>query len=407
MSIMNQIIYRLKRVVHFFKTGLFRGVPAVIRYQFPARKLKVIIITGTDGKTTSSNLVFHILNQAKQKTGLISTVSAKIGKKDIDTGLHTTAPEPGELHRLLKQMVDANCQYVVLEMTSHGAYQFRDWGIEPFIAGLTNISHEHLDYHLTYNNYVEAKCLLLKKAPTVVINQDDRSFYRVKQRLDLKEQDVINYSQEEELDKQISQAIKKRFSQGYNQMNARLAVKIAQKLGVIDKKIASAIGNFPEVPGRLQEVKAGQPFKVIVDFAHTPNALDEVLGYLKTQLKGSSKLIAVFGATGLRDRTKRPIMGQKAVEHADLVVLTAEDSRTEDTWSIIQQIKSGIEKDQQKIISIPNRYKAIEHALTKLAKKDDIVVLMGKGHEKSLAIDGQEIPWNDTVVATQIIKETR
>ncbi len=402
---MKQIIYRLKRVVHFLKTGLLLGVPAVIFNRFPARKLKIILITGTDGKTTSSNLIFHLLNQAGQKTGLISTISAKIGKKDIDIGLHTTAPEPQALQQLLREMVKANCKYVVLEMTSHGAYQFRDWGVKPFIAGLTNISHEHLDYHLTYNNYVEAKCLLLKKAPIAVINQDDPSFYRVKQRLDLKKQTVISYSQEEKLSRQILQAIKKRFDQKYNQMNARLAVKIAQKLGINDKTIAQSISDFPQVPGRLEEVEAGQPFRVIVDFAHTPHALDEVLAYLKTQLKRSGKLIAVFGATGLRDKTKRPIMGQKAVEHADLVVLTADDSRTEDTWSIIQQIKSGVETDQQKIISIPNRYKAIEHVLTKLAKKDDIVVLMGKGHEISLAIDGQEIPWNDTVVATQVIKQ--
>lgn len=402
---MNQIIYRLKRIAHFFKTGLIRGIPATIFYKFPAKKLKVIMITGTDGKTTSSNLVFHILNEAGLKTGLISTVSAKIGKKNIDTGLHTTAPEPKELHRLLKQMVDANCKYVVIEMTSHGIYQFRDWGIKPFIAGLTNISHEHLDYHLTYNNYIEAKCLLLKKAPTVIINQDDQSFYKVKQQLDLKAQNITDYTQEEEIDKQILKAIKKRFPQIYNQMNARLAVKITQNIGVDNKKIAQSISNFEGVPGRLEEVKAGQPFRIIVDFAHTPNALDEVLKHLKTQLKKSGKLIAVFGATGLRDKTKRPIMGQKAVEHADLVILTADDSRSEDTWSIIQQIKSGVKKDHHKILSIPNRYKALEHALTKLAKKDDIVVLMGKGHEKSLAIDGQEIPWNDTVVATQIIKK--
>ncbi len=403
---LQKTIYRLKRPYHFLKTGLLHSLPANIRYQFPARKLKIVAVTGTDGKTTSSNLVFHILNHAQLKTGLISTVSAKIGDKSIDTGLHTTAPKPHELNKLLAQMVAAECKYAVLEMTSHGIYQFRTWGLKPIIAGLTNISHEHFDYHLNYDNYIDAKCLLLKKAPTVVINQDDKSYYRVKQRLDLKEQNVISYSLQDDLDNKIKLAIEQRFNQDYNQMNARLAAAIAQELEVDDEIIAEAINNFPDVPGRLEELKIGQPFKIIVDFAHTPNALDKVLGYLKNQLKNSGRLIAVFGATGLRDKSKRPIMGQKAVKHADLVVLTADDSRSENTWTIIRQIKAGIQQNQDKIISIPNRYMAIKHTLTKLAEPNDIVALLGQGHEQSLAIGNQEIPWNDSVVATQIIKES-
>ena len=404
---MKKLIYRIKRIYHFFKTGLLNGIPAQIRFNFPANKLKTIAITGTDGKTTTSTLVYHILNQANLKTGLVSTIAAKIGDKEIDTGLHTTAPSPKELNLILKQMVKEKCEHVVLEMTSHGVYQYRDWGIKPSIAGLTNVSHEHLDYHLTYNDYIDAKCLLLKKAPVAIINQDDKSFYRVKQRLDLKKQEVINYSLEEGIDKKIKQAIQKRFPEPYNQMNARLAVKITQHLKIPDQKIAAAISNFPNVPGRTEEVNAGQLFRVIVDFAHTPNALEQLLPHLKKQVKKNGKLIALFGATGLRDQSKRPIMGQIAAQYADLVVLTADDSRTENTWAIIQQIKSGITEKHNKILSIPNRYKAIELTLTKLAQPNDVVALMGKGPEKSLAIGKKEIPWGDKIIATQIIKEEK
>jgi UDP-N-acetylmuramoyl-L-alanyl-D-glutamate--2,6-diaminopimelate ligase len=152
------IVYYLKRPYHFFKTGLLQGLLAQLKYRFPANKIKVITITGTDGKTTTSTLVFDMLNQAGHKAGLISTVEAKIGQEKIDTGLHVTAPRPLQLQKLLRKMVDADCEYAVIEMTSHGVYQYRDWGIKPLIAGLTNVSHEHLDYHLNYNIYRRKVC---------------------------------------------------------------------------------------------------------------------------------------------------------------------------------------------------------------------------------------------------------
>lgn len=405
---MRQLIYRLKRPYHFIKTGLLRGVWAQLNYRFPAKKIKVITITGTDGKTTTSTLIYHILNSSKIKTGLISTVAAKIGKKEIETGLHVTAPEPPQLNYFLSEMVAEKCEYAVLEMTSHGAYQYRDWGIKPVIAGLTNITHEHLDYHPDYDYYIDAKCLLLKKAPRVVINADDQSFYRVKQRLDLKKQEVDSFSVEEKLPTVIDKAIKKRFAEPYNHANARLAVKIAQKLDVEDKKIAEAIKTFPGVDGRMNEVDLGQKFRVLVDFAHTPNAIDEALSALRKQLekqKKKGKLIALFGSAGKRDSSKRPIMGQAAVKNADIVVITADDPRTEDIWSIIHQIKSGAKEEQDKIVSIADRYQAIKFALTQLAEPGDIVALLGKGAEKSLAIGKKELPWSDRAVAEQIIKE--
>jgi len=397
-------IYKLKRPYHFFKTGIRQGVWAQLKYNFPANKISVIAITGTDGKTTTSTLIYHILNQAKIKAGLISTVAAKIGDKDIETGLHVTAPSPIDTHHFLRQMVDQGCQYAVLEMTSHGAYQYRDWGIKPIYAGLTNITHEHLDYHPDYNHYIEAKCLLLKKAKQVFLNKDDQSFYRVRQRLNLKKQEVDSYSLEDTLPTEIQKAIKKRFGEEYNYSNARLAVAITQEAGVDSKTIVKAILTFPGVKGRLEEIKLGQNFRVIVDFAHTPNAIDSVLSSLKKQQK-NGKLIALFGSAGKRDISKRPIMGKMAAKNADLVIITADDPRTEDIWSIIHQIKSEIETEHNKIFSISDRYRAIKFALTKLAKPGDTVALLGKGAEKSLAIGKEEIPWSDQLVAEQIITE--
>ncbi len=403
-------LYFLKRPVHWLKTGLFKGFLGQVRFGFPNRQLKIIAITGTDGKTTTCSLICHLLNEAKIKTGLISTVAAKIGKQNIDIGLHVTSPDPFEMYALLRKMVKAKCQYAVIEMTSHGAYQFRDWGIKPEIAGLTNISHEHLDYHPDYLSYLSAKTLLLKKAKIVYLNKDDQSFYRVRQRLKLKQQDVDAYSMTDPLPKKIKEAINKRFPEPYNQANARLAVAIAVRLGLDSAVIARGIENFSGVGGRLQPLILGQKFELFIDFAHTPNAIDNVLGALKNRLKKnrqSGRLIALFGSAGKRDISKRPLMGQMATKHADYVILTADDPRNDNIWSIIHQIKGGIERDHSKIISIPDRYTAIKFAITQLAQPHDIIVLMGKGVEKSMAIGHQEVPWSDELVATQIIKETQ
>ena len=161
------LMYYLKRPYHFFKTGLMRGLPAQVKNHFPQRRLKIILISGTDGKTTTCTLLHDILNAGSIKAGLITTVSAKIGSKIIDTGLHVTAPEPQDLYTVLRQMVDAGCTHVVMEMTSHGAYQFRNWGITAWLGGITNITHEHFDYHINYQEYAKAKLQQFRGAQKV------------------------------------------------------------------------------------------------------------------------------------------------------------------------------------------------------------------------------------------------
>lgn len=392
-ALLNQALYRLKRPYHWVKTGLLRGLVGQIRAGFPAKQLKVITITGTDGKTTTSTLIHHILTSAGKKAGLISTVAAYIGDEEIETGLHVTSPDPLQLQLLLKKMVEAEMEYVVLEVTSHGAYQFRTWGIKPFLAGLTNVAQEHFDYHLNYEEYLKAKSLLLRQAEDVVLNSEDGSFNPMKALLPQEEAHILTYDLEKSIPSEVDEAIHQRFPEKYNWLNARLAYTITRELDIQPQEIAEAIISFPGVPGRMQEIDTKKKFRVVIDFAHTPQAVAAALTALKAQLKSKdNRLIAVYGAAGLRDRQKRPLMGEVGANLADLVVFTAEDPRTEDVWSIIRQLKENLDNQLSKVSSIADRHQAIEFALTQLAKPGDIVAILGKGHERSMCFGRTESP---------------
>jgi len=393
-----ELIYRTKRVYHLVKTGLLEGLPAEIRYKFPARKLKIITITGTDGKTTSCTLLYHVLRQAGKRVALISTVGALIDDQIIDTGFHVTTPDPAAVQKFLRLMVAQGIEYVVLEVTSHGAYQYRTWGIHPLIAGVTNITHEHLDYHLTYDLYVEAKAAALNAAPTIVLNADDQSLPKLKKLINFKKHRVLTYSQEHRLPYQVDRAIQQRFPENYNRMNARLVYKIAQELSISNQDLIAAVGSFQSVTGRMQFLQLDLPYKIVIDFAHTPNALENALTSLRKTLneqRGQGRLIAIFGCAGLRDRQKRPMMGEIGTRLADLAVFTAEDPRTEDVWSIIRQMKENLTENHHKIASVGDRQQAISWVLTKIAQKNDIIGIFGKGHEQSLCYGTIEYPYSD------------
>lgn len=399
------ILYHLKRPFHFVKTGLLGGLVAEVQNGFPAQKLHIIAVTGTDGKTTTSTMLYHILKKAGKKVALLSTVAAYIGEEEIDTGFHVTSPDPKSLHRFLKRLVDDDYEYVVLEVTSHGIYQYRIWGIIPLIAGITNVANEHLDYHVTYQQYLEAKAELLTTASFSVINDDDQSASQLKKILRAAQTPFSTYSREDAISPTTKKAITNRFPEAYNQSNARLALAISQKLQIPEKTFREAIATFPGIPGRMEVVQT-KPFKVVVDFAHTPQGLSAALTALRSQLKKQSKkgkLIAVFGAAGLRDRAKRPVMGRIGVELADFVVLTAEDPRTENVWSIIRQMKEQLTTGHDKIASIADRGEALRFALQKLAQPGDMVGIFGKGHEKSMCFGTTEHPWDDRQAARELL----
>jgi len=403
---LKEVIYKLKRPYHFVKTGLIKGLSASIIFGFPAKKIKIIGITGTDGKTTTSTLLYHILKNSGKKVALLSTVAAYIKDRRIDTGLHVTTPDSFKLQQLLKEMVKQKVEYLVMEFTSHGAYQYRLFGINPEIVGVTNVSREHYDYHLNYDRYLDAKASIIKKAETVILNKDDISFLKIKKYLKANQHKLVSYGEGTELDPSIKKSIETKFEEKFNQMNARLATVICKHLKINPKIISESIKTFPGIVGRMQFVPTGKQFKVVIDFAHTPQSLESVLKALRKKMKEekmNGRLIAVYGCAGLRDAGKRPIMGRIGVENADLVVFTAEDPRTESVWSIIRQMKEQLTVGHAKVMSIADRKEAIKFTLTKLAQRGDVVAILGKGHEKSMCYGKTEYAWSDKKVVKKIL----
>lgn len=392
----------LKQAHHFVNSLLLKAIPAAVTAGFPGKKLTVYGITGTDGKTTSSTMLYHVLKTAGHKVALISTVAAYIGDEEIDTGFHTTSPEPRQIHQLLKRCLDSGVDEVVLEVTSHGVFQYRVWGVEFAVAGVTNITNEHLDYFETWEKYAAAKARLLEKAGKAIINADDRSATYLRSRLQKNGKPFVEYRQALSSG-EVGKVIKDRFPEPYNQWNAQFVWAFSQEVGVSEADFTKAIKNFPGVKGRMQEMPNERGLKIIVDFAHTPNALENALKALRPQTKG--QLIAVFGCAGLRDKTKRPAMAKISTEIADLAVFTAEDPRTEDIQVIFRQMKEGVaSKNLRKVVTISDREEAIRFALQQ-AKRGDTIGIFGKGHELSMCWGTTEYPWSDQEAVTRLLKE--
>lgn len=386
----------IKKTINFFK-----GFVAYIFSGNPSKDLKIIGVTGTDGKTTTSNIIYHILHSSGIKTGLVSTVNAKIGKNEYDTGFHVTNPGPFQLQSLLRKMINHKLRYAVLEVTSHGLDQNRNFGIKFNIGVLTNITHEHLDYHKTFENYVKAKAILFRNSKVCIINKD---YYKFFKKYINKNKKVILYCQNT-LGNKLQKVINTRFQEEYNVLNATAAVLVAKEVGIKDSVIINAIKSFKGVEGRMQEIKNKLDIQIIVDFAHTPNALESLLTALKEKNDKNSRIITVFGCAGERDVEKRPMMGKISSELSDISIFTAEDPRHEDVNEIIKQMRSGVKNKKAKIYEIPDRLEAIKYAIN-LAKKGDIVAICGKGHEKSMNFNGVEMPWSDKENILKILKKT-
>jgi len=385
---MRKISYFIQKIKNFFH--LLGALVANIVYGFLSTKIKVIGVTGTDGKTTTTNLIAHILKENGNKVSFISTVYAQVADKIYDIGLHVTTPSSFMIQKFLRQAVEHGDQYFVLETTSHALDQNRVWGIKFEIGVLTNITHEHLDYHLTYENYAKTKLKLLKMAKVAVFNKDNQNISIGKQELDYlikstKFKMVKNYT--------IERIIKKNFPnlERFNQYNFSAAYRVGKILGLTDEKIIKAMKKFKLPPGRLALVYDGD-FKVIIDFAHTPYAFEFLLPEIRKKYLKKGRLIHVFGCAGLRDFTKRKIMGKMSNQYSDYIILTEEDYRTEDFEKICQQIIEGIKDRPYEIIK--DRQAAINKAI-EMAKKGDVVLTTGKAHEKSLCRGKTEYPWDE------------
>jgi len=417
-------------------------------YGFPARRLTVIGVTGTDGKTTTCNLIYHILRASGLPGGMISTVNAVIGDEVLDTGYHVTTPESPAVQQYLAQMVAASLSHVVLEATSHGLAQERVAACDFDIGVVTNITHEHLDYHGSLDAYRAAKARLFTGLANTaikahgnprlaVLNRDDDSYAYLKTLIDQPEKKgkavtgptrIITYGMHPEAAVRAegivfsaqgleftavwptgSQSISTSLVGEYNLYNCLAAITTCVLgLGIQSTVAAAGIAAMPGIPGRMETIHLGQDFMAVVDFAHTPNALRNVLRVARQMLGADSKLIAVFGSAGLRDRAKRRLMAAISAELADITILTAEDPRTESLEAILAEMADelmahgGVENET--FWRIPDRGDALRQAV-KLARSQDILMTLGKGHEQSMCFGEIEYPWDDRVALQAALAE--
>ncbi|MCL4417634.1 MAG: Mur ligase family protein [Actinobacteria bacterium] len=381
---------------------------------FPSRGITVIGVTGTDGKTTTSSLIYHILQTAGMNPSLISSVGAFIGEKKYDIGFHVTTPTPSNLPRIIKKAKNENSKYLVLEITSHALDQYRAWGISFAIGVVTNVTQEHLDYHKSYLNYVKAKAKLLKSAKKRIINRDDDSYQIFKE---MKFSDVITYGIKNKADFTLDKInFEIKIPGDFNKYNALAAIAVCKNLGLTDEQIKTGIDTFELPIGRMEEIYKGN-FRIMIDFAHTPNSFDKILSSVKSDLKG--RLIHVFGSAGKRDFTKRPLMGKASSKYADIIILTAEDPRGEPIEKINKDIEYGISSNFRYIdftdykdsanndkiyFKIDDRKEAIKFAIN-IAKRGDLVICTGKSHEKSMNYGKGEESWDEFAAAREAIKE--
>jgi len=389
-----------------------KAVLAIARYGYPAGGLTVVGVTGTDGKTTTSHVLYAILLAAGIKASLISTTGAIIyGRESEDLDLHVTTPSPFKLQKILRDARRAGSTHIILESTSHGLAQHRVLGCNYRIGVLTNITEEHLDYHGSYDRYLQDKARLFRNVETSILNREDRSYgamtglaagrqvtYALAGRADFTAVDIhADLSGTTFTIPQLDRTIRSSFLAEYNIYNMLAACAAAHALGIDPSAIAAGLEKARPPKGRLERVDMGQPFTVFVDFAHTSNGLDQMLQKLRPLV--AQQLIVVFGCAGLRDPNKRDPMGASAGKYADKTVLTAEDPRTEDLDKIIDQIAAGAERSgavlNESYFRVKARAEAIDFAIRKLARPGDVVVCTGKAHEKSMNYGNGEEPWDE------------
>jgi UDP-N-acetylmuramoyl-L-alanyl-D-glutamate--2,6-diaminopimelate ligase len=400
----------------------------------PGHNLTVIGVTGTDGKTTTCNLLYQILISAGLKAGLISTVNAIIGEAVLDTGFHVTTPDAPDVQRYLARMVEGGLTHAVLETTSHGWAQYRVDACEFDIGVITNITHEHLDQHGSYENYRAAKARLFESLDKTqpkpqgnprlaVLNKDDGSYEYLSRHIsgpqisyglggmaDIRAESVVYTPQGiqfEAVGDGLHFPVTSPLVGTFNVSNCLAALATATRgLGVDPTAIADGIASMPGIPGRMERIDLGQPFTAIVDFAHTPNALRVAIETIRNMTDG--RVIVVFGSAGLRDKEKRRMMAEVAAQWADVGILTAEDPRTESLEGILDEMADGAIRlggiEGKSFWRVADRGEAIRLGV-RLARPGDALVTCGKGHEQSMCFGVTEYPWDDRVALRAALSE--
>lgn len=419
---------------------VLRADLAAHQYGFPGKRMRVIGVTGTNGKTSTCFLIWKMLNAAGHKTGLMTTVAWGVDKleKQIE---HMTTVDAKTLNFRMKKIADAGAEFLVLEVTSHALAQHRTFGVPIEIAVMTNVTHEHLDYHKTFENYRDAKRRLFKMAKYGVVNEDDKSWayfakdvkeyitYGIKSGI-LRAKDVklgaqgVEYSVDGEAsvgDKHAAEdkhvggdknasgdmlRIKTKIPGEFTVYNSLAAVAVGLKLGLNKEQISQGILALDSVEGRMNRVDLGQNFEVIVDYAHTPDAFLKVYESVMPGKKG--RIISLFGGAGRRDESTRSERGEIAAKNSDIVIVTEDDSRDENPAEIAEEFVKGAEqagflRGKNLLVEL-NREKAIQMAVD-LAKKDDIVLILGKGHEKTILRATGAVPFEDLKVTREALKK--
>ena len=398
-------------------------------FGYPSRKLQVVGVTGTDGKTTTSTLIHSILLAAGRRAGLISTIRAEIGGRSYDTGFHVTTPEAFDVQRYLNDMVEAGTDVAVLETTSHALDQGRVLCVDYDVAVVTNVTHEHMDWHGSWENYMGAKAKLFELLNTsyrkpgtpkaAVINADDKSYAWLRkipadmqyvyglergQQPDITADDIEYRADGTRFVAQTPAAdirIRMHLPGKHNIYNAMAAIGAGLAIGVSKEAIQKGLEGVEQIKGRMEWIEEARPlgFDVVVDFAHTPNALEKTLELARQLVAGRvGRVIAVFGSAGLRDKAKRGMMGHVAGRLAHLSVVTAEDPRTERVEDISAEIAKALEEEGRTegvdFWQVHDRAEAIAYAVG-LARPGDIVITCGKSHENSMCYGTEETPWDE------------
>ena len=395
-------------------TRKFMAMAACNYYNHPSRDFKLIGVTGTKGKTTTTFMIKSIMEKAGRKVGLIGTIMNMIGQKSVESS--RTTPESVDLQRLFRKMADAGCDVVIMEVSSHALALDRVYGCSFDMGVYTNLSEDHLDFHKTFDNYLAAKAKLFEISKEAFVNVDDMyarklmnmitcpiTTYGIDNNPFVTARDIIitnTYSDFKISMNRTIERIKVPIPGRFTVYNALAAICVSAKLGASAEAMIQGLEEV-QVPGRSEVVPTTRDFVVMVDYAHTPASLEGILRAVKTYTRG--RVICVFGCGGDRDPFKRPMMGEISGKLADYTVITSDNPRTEDPAAIIAQIEEGIKNTKGEYKTIQNRKKAIEHAIRR-ARKNDIVVIAGKGHETYQEINGVKKHFDDREVAAQVLR---
>lgn len=404
---------------------LAEAVFANLRYGFPTRGMKVVMITGTNGKTTTAAFLGSILRQAGRKVGVLTTAYFEVNGQRYDNDQNFTVLHPVQLQAKIAEMKKHGVDTLVLEVTSHALEQHRVWGVPCEMAIMTNLTQDHLDYHGTMEKYAAAKAKLFKTKPRfIVLNHDDEWFdyydqfppgeqsitYGTHPDADARLKNAQLHRQgslvEVEIDNQTNVELVLHMPGKFNVYNALAAAAAAYIMRVDTEAIEAGVEAMEGVAGRQQRIDGGQNFEVLVDYAHTPDALEQILTSVNQMNKHRGRSILVFGACGDRDQSKRPLMGEIAGQGADKIIVTDEESYNEDPEAIRKMILEGIKRAsaEAKTEEIADRRDAIAKALA-IARRNDTVIITGMGHEQFRIVAGEKLPWNDAEVVRELLKK--